>query len=52
MASLDLSMAFDLVNVNLLVKRLKVMGMPSDLVMLIREWLVGRSFYVQIGDKW
>ena len=50
MASLDLSMAFDLVNVDLLVKRLKVMGMPADLTKLIREWLVGRSFYVQLGD--
>ena len=30
MASLDLSMAFDLVNTELLVKRLKIMGMPND----------------------
>ena len=45
MASLDLSMAFDLVNTELLVKRLKVMGMPNDLINLIREWLTGRSYY-------
>ena len=32
MASLDLSMAFDLVNVELLLKRLKIMGFPRDLV--------------------
>ena len=50
MASMDLSMAFDLVNTNLLIKRLKVMGFPSDLINLIREWLVGRSFYVQVGE--
>ena len=31
MASLDLSMAFDLVNTELLIKRLRVMGFPSDL---------------------
>ena len=43
MASLDLSMAFDLVNVELLVKRLKIMGFPQDLITLIREWLTGRS---------
>ena len=49
MASLDLSMAFDLVNTELLVKRLKVMGIPSDLIKLIREWVVGRSFNVQFG---
>ena len=50
MASLDLSMAFDMVNTELLVRRLRIMGMPGDLVNLIREWLVGRSFYVQVGD--
>ena len=44
MASLDLSMAFDIVNTELLVKRLRVMGMPDDLILLIREWLTGRSF--------
>ena len=37
MASLDLSMAFDLVNINLLIKRLSIMGLPVDLVTLIRE---------------
>ena len=46
MASLDLSMAFDLVNIKLLLKRLRVMGFPSDLVTLIGEWLSGRKFYV------
>ena len=24
--------------------------MPADLIKLISEWLVGRSFYVQVGD--
>ena len=43
-------MAFDMVNTELLVRRLRIMGMPADLVNLIREWLVGRSFYVQVGD--
>ena len=47
MASLDLSMAFDMVNTSLLVRRLKNMGMPGDLISLIREWLTGRTFYVQ-----
>ena len=32
MASLDLSMAFDMVNMELLVKRLMIMGMPNDLI--------------------
>ena len=26
--------------------------MPNDVVNLIREWLVGRSFYVQVGDDY
>ena len=26
------------------------MGMPADLIRLICEWLVGRSFYIQVGD--
>ena len=30
MASLDLSMAFDMIDTNLLVKRLRIMGMPND----------------------
>ena len=51
MASLDLSMAFDMVNVELLVKRLKIMGMPNDIVILIKEWLVNRKFYVQVGEE-
>jgi hypothetical protein len=50
MASLDLSMAFDMVNIELLVKRLRIMGMPWDVVRLIREWLVGRSYYIQVGN--
>ena len=48
MASLDLSMAFDMVNKDLLISRLRVMGMPGDVVGLISEWLSGRSFYVDI----
>ena len=52
MASLDLSMAFDVVNTELLVKRLKIMGLPMDLINLIREWLSNRSFYVQVGDDY
>ena len=37
-------MAFDMVNTNLLVKRLKVMGMPNDVIKLIKEWLLGSKF--------
>jgi hypothetical protein len=49
MASLDLSAAFDLVNVELLIKRLRIMGLPMDLVKLIRTWLTDRKPYVEIS---
>jgi hypothetical protein len=52
-ASLDLSSAFDIINVNLLIKRLKIMGMPGDLIDLIDVWLNERSYYVSIdGSNW
>ena len=51
MASLDLSSAFDLVNIDLLIKRLKKVGLPSDIVNLISCWLRNRSFYVNIDGE-
>jgi hypothetical protein len=42
-ASLDLS-AFDIVNINLLIKRLKIVGLPDDVVDLIEVWLKERSY--------
>jgi hypothetical protein len=47
-ASLDLSSAFDVVNTELLLKRIKKMGLPQDVVGLLREWLVGRIAYVEV----
>ena len=38
MASIDLSAAFDIVNVDLLLKRLKKVGLPDDVVGLIEVW--------------
>jgi hypothetical protein len=43
MASLDLSAAFDLVNVELLISRLRVIGLPRDVVRLIKIWLTDRK---------
>jgi hypothetical protein len=51
MASLDLSSAFDVVNVKLLLKRLRVIGLPGDLIELISKWLESRYFYVTIDGK-
>jgi hypothetical protein len=51
MASLDLSSAFDVVNVDLLIKRLNIMGLPSDIICLINEWLNTRYFYVSVDGE-
>ena len=51
MASLDLSAAFDVVNVKLLLKRLKIIGLPGDVISLIKIWLEQRMFYVDIDGS-
>ena len=50
-ASLDLSAAFDLVDVKLLIKRLIIIGLPDDVIQLINEWLTNRYYYVDINGK-
>ena len=50
-ASLDLSSAFDLVNINLLIERLSKIGLPCDVIRLISSWLRERSFYVSIDGE-
>ena len=54
MATLDLSAAFDVVDVNLLIKRLTILGLSSDIISLISEWLKTRYFYVglDIGNSY
>ena len=51
MASIDLSAAFDVVNIPLLLVRLKIIGLPSDIIELIKVWLTGRSYYVSINGN-
>ena len=50
MSSLDLSAAFDIVNLDLLMKRLKKMGIPNDIIQLLELWLRRRSFYVEANS--
>ena len=51
-ASIDLSSPFDLVNVNLIIKRLAIMGLPEDVIELIRIWLKERFlFYINVNDN-
>ena len=51
MSSIDLSAAFDVVNVDLLLKRLNILGLPNDVIDLIRIWLKERYFYVNIENR-
>ena len=51
MASLDLSAAFDVVNVQLLIRRLKIIGLPDDLIDLVSKWLTTRYLYVALDDE-
>jgi hypothetical protein len=51
MSSLDLSAAFDVVNLELLIKRLKIIALPFDLIQLIETWLSHRKFYVNISKS-
>jgi hypothetical protein len=46
MASLDLSAAFDLVDLDLLNERIRVMGLPCDVRKLLEIWLENRFYYV------
>ena len=44
-ASLDLSAAFDIVNIETLKKRLKIIGLPNNVLRLFNSWLTNRSCY-------
>jgi hypothetical protein len=37
--------------VDLLVKRLRIIGLPDDVVDLIKVWLMNRFYYVSIDGK-
>ena len=50
-ASLDLSSAFDVVNIELLLKRMQIVGLPEDVIELVRIWLSNRLYYVSIGGE-
>jgi hypothetical protein len=44
-SSLGLSAAFDLVNLDLLIKRLIIMGIPDDVIQLLEIWLRQRDLF-------
>ena len=49
LAGIDLSAAFDVVDIKLLIKRLTILGLPDDVVELIKIWLKERFFYVSVN---
>ena len=51
MSSKDLSAAFDVVNIEILIKRLKIIGLPSDIIVLIKVWLNNKLFYVDLDGQ-
>ncbi len=51
MASINLSAAFDLVNVELLLERMKTIGFSFAIVELLKKWLTTRFNYVSIKGK-
>jgi hypothetical protein len=51
LSSLDLSAAFDLVDIKLLIKRLYLIGLPGDVINLLRERLSNRHYYVDIDGE-
>jgi hypothetical protein len=51
MASIDLSAAFDLVNIKLLMIRLTKIGLPKDILRLIELWLSEQSFFVNVNGE-
>ena len=51
MASVDLTAAFDVVNIDLLIRRLKIIGMPDDVITMINIWLRDRSFLVEVNGE-
>ena len=51
MSSLDLSAAFDVVNVELLLIRLRRIGLPDDVISLVGNWLSLRYFFVSVGGE-
>ena len=51
MATLDLSAAFDIVNIELKMKRLTIIGIPDNVLCQVRTWLSNHSNYHSINGK-
>ena len=49
-ASMDLTAAFDVLDVNLLLRRMLNLGIPKDVLSLVKAWLGDRIGYVEVGS--
>jgi hypothetical protein len=49
MGSLDLSAAFDVVDINLLMKRMITLGLPTDWIELLETWLRDQAAFVEVS---
>ena len=49
--TIDLSLAFIVVNIKLLLKRLKSIGILEDIISLIKIWVNNRMFYVEVKGE-
>ena len=48
---LNLSSAFDVINRDLLYQRMDFMGLPPDIIGLIKDWLTDRMYFVETGGE-
>ena len=48
-ASLDLSAAFDIVNTATIIKRIETIGIPNNIIRLLKTWLTNRSYYMSVN---
>ena len=51
MSSMDLSSAFDVENVGLLIKTLEIIGLSYDIILIFTEWLISRYCYISTGKN-
>ena len=51
LAVIDLSAAFDVVDVELLIKQLTILGLPGDVIHLNKIWLKEWFFYVCVNGS-
>jgi hypothetical protein len=49
-ASLDLSLAFVVVNIKLLIKRIRIIGLLYEVVELVKVWKQKRSYFESLND--